>query len=106
MPSTPQSQAQSLPAIASAASGPAKAVQPPGLRILTAVIDCDGKLVRLQVRTHLAQVFDLFLSPKLASQTGCALVSKARRLHHEEQLSAIIAPPAAGQNSVMEGAVR
>jgi len=71
--------------------------QPPGLRILTAAIDCDGKLVRLQVRTHLAQVFDLFFSPKLAAETGHALKAKAKRHLSDRQLAETIAPAEAGQ---------
>jgi hypothetical protein len=71
--------------------------QPPGLRILTTAIDCDGHLVRLQVRTHLAQVFDLFFSPKLAASTGHALQAKAKRHLCARQLAEIITPAEAGQ---------
>ena len=60
------------------------AVQPPGLRILTAIIDRQGGAVRLRIRTHCAQVFDLFFTPNLSQQTGRALFTEARRLEGDE----------------------
>jgi hypothetical protein len=56
----------------------------PGLRILTAAIDRQGATLRLRIRTHCAQVFDLILAPKMAEQTGASLFAEARRLQGDE----------------------